>query len=231
MPRYPIVLLDADNTLFDFDAAEHLALEQVLRSRGYIPDASTMDTYLRINVALWEAFARGEVAQDFLLVERFRRFEAAMGGSHDPEAFNADYLNLLAANGQLLPGAQELCHTLRAAGCTLALVTNGATVAQRGRVEHSPIRPYLAQVFISQELGVSKPDPAFFDLVCRNLPVLDRTQAVIMGDSLSSDILGGNRSGIDTIWYNPHGHPNSGTASPTYTVADFAAATDIILQT
>ena len=231
MPRYPIVLLDADNTLFDFDAAEHLALEQVLRSRGYTPDASTVDTYLRINVDLWEAFARGEVAQDFLLVERFRRFEAAMGGSHDPEAFNADYLNLLAANGQLLPGALELCRTLCAAGCTLALVTNGATVAQRGRVEHSPIRPYLAQVFISQELGVSKPDPAFFDLVCRNLPVLDRTQAVIMGDSLSSDILGGNRSGIDTIWYNPHGHPNPGTASPTYIVADFAAAADTILQT
>lgn len=223
MMRYDFVLLDADNTLFDFDAAEQAALHAVLRAQGYTPDADTVDTYQRINTALWDAFARGEVEQEFLLVERFRRFEAAMGGSRDPVQFNHDYVTRLGENGILLPGALELCQQLSAMGCTLAIITNGATIAQRGRYAASPIRNYIPHLFISQELGVSKPDPLFFDHVCRNLGISDRTRAVVVGDSLSSDILGGNRAGIDTIWYNPQGTPLTGPARPTYTAADFSA--------
>lgn len=228
MTRYEFVLLDADNTLFDFDAAEHKALSTVLQSRGYTLDQSTVDTYLEINNALWDAFARGEVEQDFLLVERFRRFERAMGGSHDPEAFNADYLAALASNGDLIPGALELCRRLSALGCTLALVTNGAIVAQRGRYSASPLRAYISHLFISQEIGARKPDPIFFDHVCRKLGISDRRRAVVVGDNLDSDILGGNRAGIDTIWYNPHGAPLAGPARPTYTAADFDAVAAVI---
>ncbi len=228
MRRYDHVLLDADNTLFDFNTAEHFALGDVLRSRGYEPDPATVETYRTINGELWAALARGEVAQDLMLVERFRRFERAMGGSHDPAAFNADYQAALAARGELLPGALELCRELYALGCVLAIVTNGAAAAQRGRYERSPIRVYVPHLFISQELDVSKPDPLFFDYVCRNLEISDRSRAVIVGDSLASDILGGNRSGIDTIWYDPHRLPLTGPARPTYTVTDLASVADII---
>ncbi len=228
MPRYPVVLLDADNTLFDFDAAEHKALLTVLRGRGYPTDQHTVDVYLSINTALWDAFNRGEVEQDFLLVERFRRFEQAMGGSHDPEAFNADYLAALSSNSDLIPGALELCRRLSGLDCTLAIVTNGSIVAQRGRYSASPIREYIPHLFISQEIGARKPDPAFFDHVCRKLGISDRRCAVVVGDSLSSDILGGNRAGIDTIWYNPHGTPLTGPALPTYTAKDFSTIETII---
>lgn len=230
MRRYDFVLLDADNTLFDFDAAERKSLRSVLASRGYTPDEATVNTYLKINTALWDAFARGEVKQDFLLVERFRRFEQAMGGSHDPVAFNADYVKTLGSNGDMLPGALELCEKLSRAGCTLAIVTNGATVAQRGRYSVSPVREYIPHLFISQELGVNKPDPLFFDHVCQKLEIHDRSRAVVVGDSLSSDILGGNCSGIDTIWYNPHGAPLSGDARPTHTAANHAAIGAMILN-
>lgn len=216
MPRYQTVLLDADNTLFDFDATEERALHAVLRARGYTPDEATVNTYLNINTALWEAFARGEVEQEFLLVERFRRFEQAMGGNHDPVQFNMDYLNALAANGILIPGALELCRHLAEMGCTLAIVTNGATIAQTGRYNASSIKEYIPNLFISQEIGVGKPDPLFFDHVCRNLNLLDRSTAVVVGDSLASDIMGGNQAGIDTIWYNPRGKTLSGSARPTY---------------
>ena len=222
MIRYPFVLLDADNTLFDFDLAEHKALNKVLTDRGYTPDAETVKIYLDINTALWEAFARGEVTQEFLLVERFRRFDRRMGGNHDPVQFNADYLNALATNGDLIPGALEFCINLSNMGCTLAIVTNGATVAQRGRYSNSPLKEVIPTLFISQELGVNKPDPLFFDHVCRTMGIDDRARAVVVGDSLSSDILGGNRSGIDTVWYNPHRKALTGLAKPTYTVADFA---------
>ncbi len=228
MTRYSVVLLDADNTLFDFDTAERKALHGVLTARGYTPDDDTLRTYHRINAGLWQAFARGEVEQDFLLVERFRRFQQAVGGHHDPVAFNADYQAGLAAHGDLFPGALEFCKRLVALGCTLAVVTNGAAVAQRGRYEASPLRHYIPYLFISQELGVSKPDPRFFDHVCRTLQISDRSRAVVMGDSLSADILGGNRAGMDTIWYNPHGAACTDSIRPTWTVADYDAAVDLI---
>ena len=229
MTPYSYVLLDADNTLFDFDAAEQKALHEVLQARGYTPDRDTLDTYLKINNDLWDAFARGEVEQEFLLVERFRRFEQAMGGSHDPAAFNEDYVAGLASHGDLLPGALELCRCLAASSCTLAIVTNGATKAQRGRYDRSPIRQVIPHLFISQEMGVRKPDPLFFDQVCRKLGISDRRKAVVVGDNLDSDILGGNRAGIDTIWYNPHGQPLHGPARPTYTVRNFSEIESLLL--
>lgn len=230
MPRYSCVLLDADRTLFDFNAAEQKALRTVMLSRGYTPDDELIGTYMEINAQLWDAFARGEVEQDFLLAERFRRFEEKYGGSHDPQEFNLDYQRQLAANPDLIPGALELCHQLSDSGCTLAIVTNGATVAQRGRYLHSPIRVFVPYLFISQEIGVQKPEERFFDFVCQKLSITDRTRVVVVGDSLGSDILGGNRAGIDTIWYNPRGTALTGSAKPTFTVGTLSEATDIILQ-
>lgn len=230
MPRYSYVLLDADNTLFDFDGAEEKALAGLLAQYGYPPDPAISAAYRRINSALWSAFARGEVAQDFLLVERFRRFETELGGGHDPIQMNADYLANLAANGDLLPGALALCERLSAAGCTLAIVTNGAATAQRGRFAASPLQTLIPYLFISQELGVSKPDPVFFDLVCRKMEIKDRRTAVVVGDNPESDILGGNRAGIDTIWYAPYGASGQKGAAPTYTAASYAEIERIILS-
>lgn len=229
MRRYDFVLLDADNTLFDFDAAERKALRTVLEERGYTADSATVEIYTTINTELWAAFARGEAEQDHILVERFRRFQAAVGGKHDPELFNADYQKALGANADLLPGALELCKNLAAGGCVLAIVTNGAAVAQRGRYAASPIRDHVPHLFISQELGVGKPDPLFFDHVCRKMGISDRSRAVVVGDSLASDILGGNRAGIDTIWYNPRGVPLTGPARPVRTAADLSEIEAVIL--
>ena len=72
------------------------------------------------------------------------------------------------------------------------------------------------------------PHPLFFDYVCRDMEITDRSQAVVVGDNLSSDILGGNQAGIDTVWYNPHNKPLSGPARPTYTAAEFAEIEVII---
>lgn len=228
MKRYQYVLLDADNTLYDFDAAEHSALCHVLTERGYATDEQTIETYVKINAAVWEAFARGEVTQEFLLVERFRRFMQTVGGEYDPVQFNTDYITALGSNGILIPGAEQFCRMLSEMGCTLAIVTNGAAIAQRGRYSNSVLREYIPDLFISQEMGVNKPDPLFFDIVCRKMNIHDRSNAVVVGDSLSSDIMGGNRSGIDTIWYNPRKNLLTGDARPTFTAHNFDDVIDII---
>ena len=228
MPRYHTVLFDADNTLFDFDRAERHALQRALEERGYPFTPEVEERYLSINRALWHQFDLGQVTQEFLLVERFRRFEEAMGGSHDPVRFNRDYLTYLGEGAFLLPGAEALCREL-APHCTLAIITNGATIAQKGRFARSAVRDCFSYLFISQELGCRKPEKAFFDKVFAAMGLTDLRDAVVVGDNLLSDIQGGINAGVDTIWYNPGGAVCPDPVRPTYTASDFSAIRSLIL--
>lgn len=227
MNRYEYVLLDVDNTLFDFDRAEDTALKRVLAARGYPVTEETIRTYVTINQGLWSSYERGEIPQSEILAQRFLRFQQALGGDYDPDQFNLDYMNQLAACGFLLPGALEFCQRL-SGSCTLAIVTNGAVRTQHGRLDPSPISPLMQGIFISEEVGFQKPDSRYFDVVCRKLAVLDRAQAVVFGDGLASDIRGGANAGIDTIWYNPRGL-SSGDLRPTWQAKTYGEAASIIL--
>ena len=221
MGKYDVVLLDADMTIFDFERSEKESLSRVLRRHGLEPTAEVEATYLKINHALWDAFARGEVDQDFLVVERFAALGRVYHMDWDAAQVNRDYLNGLGEEAHLLPGAMEFCQTLRDMGLTLAIATNGMPVAQRGRYTRTGMDGVIPHIFISMELGVQKPMPAYFDKVCAGLGVTDRSRVVMVGDSLSSDIKGGNNAGIDTIWYNPGGASLTGTAEPTYIASSY----------
>ena len=221
MGRYTTVLLDADMTLFDFHRSEREALKRVLARFGLPQGGQVLRDYARINAALWDAFARGEIDQDFLVVERFAALMRAHGGSVDPRQVNRAYELALGEEAWLLPGAEEFCRALRGMGLTLAIATNGLPAAQRGRYTRTGLDRYIPHLFISLELGAQKPLPAFFDRICQALGVTDRSQVVMVGDGLGTDILGGNRAGIDTVWYNPDRLPLSGPARPTYTAASY----------
>lgn len=228
MAKYDYVLLDVDNTLLDFDGSEVEALLATLKAYGYPTTEESFRVYHRGNRSLWDAFERGEISQEEVLARRFQCFMEDMGGDHDPIVMNQEYMNQLAQQRKMLPGAEEFCHQL-ASTCTLAIVTNGVAQVQRGRLDHSSIRTFFSHVFISAELGHQKPSREFFDIVCRELSIVDRSRAVIVGDSLSSDIQGGINAGIDTIWYNPKRLP-AGAVRPTWEVSCFAAAASLILE-
>lgn len=229
MPRYETVLLDADMTLFDFERSEGEALARVLTARGYTPDRETVELYLKINTALWDANARGEIDQDFLTVERFAAFMRVKGGDHDPREFNRDYLSALGEGCFLLPGAEEFCRALAEAGCTLAIVTNGLPTAQWGRFDRSPLKGVIPHMFVSMELGCQKPQREYFDKVCAELGIADRRRAVVVGDSLRTDILGGINAGIDTVWFNPKGLPEDPAIPATKTVKSYGELLDWLL--
>ena len=229
MPRYDTVLLDADMTLFDFERSEREALIQVLEERGYPTDGETLALYLRINAALWAACERGEIDQDFLGEERFAAFMRVKGGDHDPRRFNRDYLEELGRHSYLLPGAEEFCRTLAGAGCTLAIATNGLPAAQWGRLERSPLKRLISRMFVSMELGCRKPQREYFDRVCAELGVTDRSRAVVVGDSLTADVQGGLNAGLDAIWYNPNGAPGREGVRPTLTAASYGEILDFLL--
>ena len=229
MPRYDYILLDADMTLFDFERSEQEALREVLTARGYPTDRETVALYLRINSALWDANARGEVDQDFLTVERFAAFMRVKGGSHDPRQFNRDYLDSLGRHAYLLPGAEGFCRALAAAGCELAIITNGLPAAQWGRFNASPLKGLIPHMFVSMELGCQKPQREYFDRVCAALGITDRRRAVVVGDSLKTDIRGGLNAGIDTLWFNPGGLPPDPYHRPTHTAGSYGEALAVLL--
>ena len=228
MPRYDVILFDADNTLFDFDRAEEEALRATLARYGLPVTARSVAAYLAINRELWARFDRGEVSREWLVVERFARLLRTLGRPGDPAAMNRAYLTRLGEGAFLLPGAEALCRAL-APRCTLAIVTNGVALAQRARFEASPLRDVVPWLFISEEVGASKPDPAFFAPVLRALGEPDRARVLMVGDNLLTDIQGGKNAGLDTAWFNPRRLPGDPAVVPTWEADGFPALRALIL--
>lgn len=204
--KYPYLLFDADNTLFDFDKAERRAYANVCRTHGLAFSDSGYALYRQCNGELWHDFDRGLCTKEFILVERFRRYLERSGQSAQPEALNRTHLETIANSAFLLPGALELCRTL-AADHALYIITNGVEASQRSRFQLSPLVPYFKDMFISEAVGCGKPSRAYFDYVFQAVPGLTPENGLVIGDSLSSDIQGANNAGLDCCWFNPKGLP------------------------
>jgi 2-haloacid dehalogenase len=153
-------------------------------------------------------------------VARFADFFEDRGIELDPRSFSPLYLAMLGEGAFLFPGVRELLEEVSASHI-LAIITNGITEVQKRRIAKAGIGGYFRAVIISDEIGFSKPDQAYFSHAMRALGISDPAEALIVGDSLSSDILGGIRSGIDTCWFNPGHHQASEGIVPTYEIDSF----------
>ena len=229
--RYDTILFDADRTLFDFDRSQRQALREVYRRNGIPVTDELLNLYVHINNRLWARFDRGEITTAELTRVRFRQFleEAAIRGP-DPAELNLQYLTALSTHGELFPGAEELCRSL-APYCREYIVTNGIALSQIGRLKRSPLRRYIRKMYISEELGIRKPEAGYFAKVRRDIGLTEEQwrRTVIVGDGLRSDILGGRNANLDTIWYNPRGLENTTDIRPTWQAATFAEIRGIIL--
>jgi 2-haloacid dehalogenase len=203
--NYPYILLDADDTLLDFDRSETCALRDTLARCGLPSDDGLLARYKEINKDWWRAFERGETTKPALVVARWADFLRACGSGANPAAANAFYMERLGSYSFTLPGAEALCAELARRGHVLALVTNGTADVQRRRWSASPAAKYVPQVFISEEMGSQKPEKRFFDQVLAALGGPDRGRCLVVGDSETSDMRGGKNAGIPTCWYNPAG--------------------------
>ena len=230
MSRYDFVLFDADNTLFDFDRAEHEALALALKAFSIPCTPETEALYVSINSALWAMLDRGEASREWLVVERFARLTAALGVEADPAALNRTYLDQLGQQPFLLPGAEAVCRAL-GGHCTLAILTNGVARAQRGRFERSALAGLIPHLFISEEVGASKPSPDFFRPVLSALGVTDPRRALMVGDNLTTDIGGAAAMGLDTAWYCPAAPSQSPqTVAPTWEIGRLEELIPLVLE-
>lgn len=217
--RYDALLLDADDTLLDFTKSEEAAFSKVARQFGLPEDAARYSRYHAINACFWKRLERGEIDVEQLTVRRFEELFAAEGVQVDCVAFNREYRASLADYAFTVDGAVETVRAL-APRIPLYIVTNGLKAVQTRRLHDSGLFPYFRGVFTSEELGVSKPHPAFFEAVLTAIGVTDRRRVLICGDSLTSDIRGGKQAGIDTCWYCPHGRAEGEGEDRTYTISD-----------
>lgn len=214
---YTHVLLDLDHTLFDTDFSLESAFDDAMRVAGVEPDGH-YPIFDAINRALWQSVERGELTPPQVHIKRFVQFIATLELEADPHAMAEAFGQGLGARGDLYPGARELLEDL-AGTVALALVTNGLSSVQRTRIERLGLGAYFEAVIISAEVGVSKPNTAIFDLTFAALDDPPRPATLMVGDSLSSDIAGGNNYGISTCWYNPHARPAEPDQPVTYTIA------------
>lgn len=205
--RYRAFILDADNTLFDFDRAERAALREALLASGYqnYPE-DVFARYHRINEELWKLFERGGIDQQELRTERFRRLigQLPKRGSAlaaEPASVGQLYIEALSEKGYLLDHAPAVLQGL-SAGAPLLLLSNGIASVQRRRIDRSGIGVYFQEILISTEVGIAKPDPGIFALAIAKLNCR-KEDILCVGDSPSSDIRGGHNAGIDTCWFAP----------------------------
>ncbi|WP_312518959.1 YjjG family noncanonical pyrimidine nucleotidase [Massilia sp.] len=215
--KHRLFLFDLDDTLLDFRASERLSFVRTLEALGadgpvLNPDALFAD-YQTINLALWKAFELGTVTKDFLKVERFRKAFEVHGIERDPQQASALYLEALADTVVLLDGAVQLCETLAAVG-EIGIITNGVHQIQTRRIAASGLDAHISFVATSEACGFAKPDVRFFEYATGMARRFVREETVIVGDRLDADILGANRFGIDSCWFNPDGSPNNSHAVP-----------------
>lgn len=217
--KYTLFLFDLDDTLLDFRASEQLSFERTMQALGLdtVP-AGLFARYQAFNVGLWRAFEQGAVSKDFLKVERFRLAFADARLDLDPQAASRLYLESLADTVVLVEGARQLCATLAGIG-EVGIITNGVEQIQHRRIAASGLQPYISFVATSEACGHAKPDSRFFEYAARMARRFAHAQTVIVGDRLDADILGANRFGIDSCWFNPGGLVNDTAALPTVEVA------------
>mgnify|MGYP000386195699 FL=1 len=178
------ILFDLDDTLFDFQKAERLALSRTLKELGIEPEEKILRRYNELNLAQWKRLERGELTLDQVKTERYRLLFGELGIEESPKKATAIYEKFLSTGHFFIEGAPELLETL-APRYHLYLVSNGTPHVQHGRLASSGIEHYFDGIFISQEIGYKKPDREFFDWCFARIPGFSRDAAVIVGDSLT----------------------------------------------
>ncbi len=214
--HYRLFLLDLDDTLLDFRASERLSFERTLRGFGIVQHAGSLFTnYQAVNQQLWRDLECGRVDKEFLKVERFRRVFDKHRIDIDPVAAGHAYLEWLPQTVVLVEGARALCEALSAHG-QIGIITNGIEQVQSRRIACSGLQDLIGFVATSEACGHAKPDERFFDYTTRMAAGFVKRETVIIGDRLEADVLGGNRFGIDSCWFNPHRAVNESEVRPTY---------------
>ena len=198
------LFLDLDDTILDFRKAEKLAIRKTIESFGAEVTEEILHRYHLINKAHWEMLERGEMTRDQVLVQRFAVLFAELGIQVDAAACAKAYEKNLSIGHYFLPGAEEAVDRL--------------SKKYRLFLASADLYRFFEKVFVSQEIGYNKPSVEYFSACFAQIPGFDPKKAIMVGDSLTSDILGGIRAGIATCWVTPADTPNREDIRPDHRI-------------
>ncbi|MGF9978312.1 YjjG family noncanonical pyrimidine nucleotidase [Viridibacillus arvi] len=217
MKKYQTLLFDVDDTLLDFGAAEKEALYLLFKDQKLPLTKEIEERYKEINQGLWSSFENGEIDRDEVVNTRFALLFKEYGKEVDGALLERNYRIHLDEGHQLIEGALELITSLQDK-YNLYIVTNGVSKTQDKRLRASGLHTLFKDIFVSEDTGFQKPMKEYFDYVFARIPNLVKENTLIIGDSLSSDIKGGQLENIDTCWFNPHMKLNNTEIMPTYQI-------------
>ena len=210
------LFLDLDDTILDFHKAERIAISKTFREFGLEPTDEVLQQYHEINIMHWQMLERGELTREEVLVNRFGVLFEKRGIQVNPERVARTYEKNLGIGHYFLPGAEEAVKRLHEK-YRLYLASNGTASVQHSRMTSAGLYPYFEEVFISQKLGYNKPSREYFDACYERISGFDLKKAIMVGDSLTSDIQGGKNGGMRTVWVNP-GHKDCGSIVPDFQI-------------
>lgn len=211
------LFLDLDDTILDFHAAEAVALERTFRELGIPAEPEMAARYKQINIEHWKQLERGEITRQQVKDGRFAALFQEFGIDLDPTLATPVYEKYLAVGHWFLPGAEMAVKRL-SEKYRLFLASNGTAAVQKGRMTSAKLYPFFEQVFVSEEIGYQKPFRGFFDACFSRIPGFDPDRAMMVGDSLTSDIQGGKNAGIRTCWVNPRHLTEDPGIHPDYVI-------------
>lgn len=203
--KYTSLFLDLDNTLLDFYKAEEMAIIKTLTEFNLPSDQKTVKLYSDINRSYWQSFERGEIPKNAIFEGRFKTLLSVLNEERNVEAISQFYCKSLSEGYFKMDGADDILTYLKAKDYKLYATTNGFAFTQYNRIEKSGLGKYFDKIFVSEDVGFQKPEKEYFETCISKIPQKDKTKILIIGDSQSSDILGGINTGIDTCWFNLDG--------------------------
>ena len=227
--NYKLVLIDLDDTLFDYPKTEEVAFRNTFKELGFFVESELgnakkeeiyekiKDRYKDVNLQLWKDLEKGAVDKDRLKVVRFEKIIEEFDLKYNPYEMSELYLKKLGEGIFPFEAAEKLCKYLHSK-YKVGIVTNGIKEVQHSRIKNSAIAKYIDKIIISDEVGVNKPDKRIFEYAMNYFEIMDKSEVIMIGDSLGADIKGGQNAGIDTCWVNLRNNVNDTGIVPKYEV-------------
>ena len=214
--RYKYLLFDLDDTLLNFQQAQELAFKKLLEDEDIVYSYNLFEQYEKINKALWRRFEKGELANTEVTRQRFIQFFEQFGKNVDGREIDIRYRSYLAEGNQLFEGVVDMLEKLHKTH-KLYVASNGIGITQHTRLKNNDLNKYFEKIFISEEIGSKKPDREFFEKIFGEVGIENKDEVLMIGDTLTSDILGANNIGIDSCLVDIH-KVESNDIIPTYTI-------------
>ncbi|MBD5130079.1 MAG: noncanonical pyrimidine nucleotidase, YjjG family [Ruminococcaceae bacterium] len=229
------LLFDLDQTLLDFHASEHIALKTVMEMNGLVFTEERYDFFKQINKKLWLELEKGMISRAELFETRFKILFEECGGNTDGMdlmKINSDFIDCMSKNGFFMEGAPDFLK--KVAGIPdvrIYVITNGATRNAKGRIASTGLNDYICGLFVSESMGVSKPSHEYFEIVKKAINEPDKS-CIVIGDSLTSDMLGAKNAGLTSCWFMPEGDVKGAMKEYDidYTASSFDDLFDILIK-